>query len=420
VIRGNAVGEMLRGLGHRRFVHKFYQLLGLEDANERRCYSAEKGRCVLEGATISPGEVSVLDLAMGLTGTSGSALEELLRTPAHRRVDVMEAGTEIVPSAFANISAFNASVAGLLEARLLEAYSRPAYIAEQLGEVIPSTKRSEKFIGISTVGDASLERKPGDPHVRAAGGEQYVTTPETKNRGIAIEVTREAVMFDLTRDLLAQAEKAADALALRKEYLMVDCVLGVTNTYNYNGTSYNTYQTATPWINNIQNPLVNWTDYDEALQLFAGMTDPETGEPIEVRPNAVLAMPAEWVNHSYYLNSAEVGRYTSSLAEEARGRNPMYGMFQLLGGPTYPYAYKRARAADGLNLSEANAKGLWLLGDFKGAFAWVQNLPLTVLRANPSDHEMADRGLVFALFADEMGTAAVKDPRKVVKNRVEA
>jgi len=226
VIRGNAVGEMLRGLGHRRFVHKFYQLLGLEDANERRCYSAEKGRCVLEGATISPGEVSVLDLAMGLTGTSGSALEELLRTPAHRRVDVMEAGTEIVPSAFANISAFNASVAGLLEARLLEAYSRPAYIAEQLGEVIPSTKRSEKFIGISTVGDASLERKPGDPHVRAAGGEQYVTTPETKNRGIAIEVTREAVMFDLTRDLLAQAEKAADALALRKEYLMVDCVLG--------------------------------------------------------------------------------------------------------------------------------------------------------------------------------------------------
>jgi len=37
-----------------------------------------------------------------------------------------------------------------------------------------------------------------------------------------------------------------------------------------------------------------------------------------------------------------------------------------------------------------------------------------VIRANPNDYEMADRGLVFSLFADEMGVPCVLEPRQVV------
>ena len=88
--------------------------------------------------------------------------------------------------------------------------------------------------------------------------------------------------------------------------------------------------------------------------------------------------------------------------------------------PTSPWLYSRAMAADGLALSAANAAGLWYLGDFQKAFAYHENLPLTIVRATPSDYEMADRGLVAAVFIDEMGKVCTLEPRCVIKNKNEA
>ena len=422
-IRRTAVRDMYQALGPRGFVAKFHQLLGLSDANGSRHYDPTRGRNVLEGlnepSRLRPEEVSIRDLAEGLMGED---FERGLRTPPHQLVDVLEAGSEIVPSAFANTSVWHSSVAGLLEAKMLEGYQRPEYIMEGLVENIPSNKRTEKFIGLTGVGDEAVERKPGNPHKRVQLGEHYVTTPETVNRGIGVEVTREAVMFDLTRDLLTQAEGAGDTLALRKEYLLVDLVIGVTNTYTYNGTTYNTYVASGGlWANLHQNPLSTYQDLDDALQLFVGMTDPTTGEPINVTAKDLLVMPANWTNARSIIDPPEIQKRTATTQADVRtAPNPVAGMFNLIAGPTYPFAYRRATAADGLNLSTANAQGRWWLGDFRRAFGWVQNLPFTVVRANPTDYHMADHGLVFALFADEMGVPVVKEPRYVICNQVEA
>jgi hypothetical protein len=48
---------------------------------------------------------------------------------------------------------------------------------------------------------------------------------------------------------------------------------------------------------------------------------------------------------------------------------------------------------------------------------YIENLPLTITRAAPTSYEMADRGLVFSMFVDEMGIPAVRDPRFVIQNR---
>ena len=70
-------------------------------------------------------------------------------------------------------------------------------------------------------------------------------------------------------------------------------VIGATNNYKWKGTSYNTYQISSPWVNHLSgNELVDWTDIDAAEQLFAELLDPNTGEPVLVRGTTILVTPA--------------------------------------------------------------------------------------------------------------------------------
>lgn len=412
--------------GHREFVEWFEQGLGLRDERGRRVYDVQKGRDVLEskGRKFRPEDLSLQDLAMGITGLYGAGLKNALESCARGRgagyVDVLESGgTAVTPTQFANISVYNAAVAGLLEAKVLEVYDRPEYIGDRLAKTIPTRKRTEKMIGLVESDAVDVERKPTKPHARVTIGERYQETPETKNRGLAIEVAVESVMFDETGLVLQYAEKVTERVRLRKEKALIDMVLGVTNNYNYGGTAYNTYLTTGAWVNvKASNPLVDWRDVDEAMQLFADMTDPENNEPIVITARQLLVMPQKVMAVGNVLNATEyrtqIGNGDGQVTRI--GGNPIAGGFELL--PTSPWLYRRA--VDGLGLSADNAAGLWFLGDFQKAFAYMENFPLTITRAAPSDYEMADRRLAAAIFIDEMGIPAVIEPRYVVKCKNEA
>lgn len=417
----NLIRGIFDDLGPKGFTHRFRQMLGIEDpATGKPRINPKTQEPVLESAILRPEHCSLKALYHGLVGYDDG---EKLMKGAGYMIDVNESdvledgGTSIVPSAFANVSAYNAAALGLLEAKFLEVYRRPTFISEQLAETVPTNKIQEKFIGISSVGDVAEERKPGDRHMRVNVSERYVTTPSNVNRAVAVDVTREAVMFDRTRELLTQAEKSAEVLALRKEYIVLDTFLGINNTYTYNGTNYNTYGTSGNWVNDQTNVLIDWTQINAALQLFSAMSDQETGQPIDVEPHDILTMPATFLTARGILRYTEIQRRTNNTAEIGIGANPLGDFqFNLVGSPTYPYAMRRATAADGLNLSLSEAQAYWWIGDFRRAFVYTQNLPLTIQRATASEYEMTDRGLVFSMFADEMGNCGVRDPRFVVRN----
>jgi hypothetical protein len=426
------------------FVKRFHAALGLWNGTTGRNTNMRR-EPVLEGQSLNPSSASFKALYEALVPDDPDGRK--LLTPSHQmpginnwldprsnvQVNTMEdGGVEIGPSQFANVSAYNAAALGLLEAKFLEAYRRPEFIAEQLAETIATDKIQEKFIGISMVGDVAEERRPGDRHARFNLSERYVTTPINVNRAVAVDVTREAVMFDRTRELLKQAESGAETLALRREYITLDVFLGNVNSYNYNGTSYNTYATSGNWINKIgsatNSPLVDWTNFNAALELFAGMTDQETGQPISVWPKDVLTMPTRWATARTILHATGIERRSPQpsaspslyATDVSTGENPMNWSefnFNLLGSPTYPYAKARLISTDatGGGISAANADKRWYIGDFKKAFVYTQNIPLTTVRASATEYEMADRGLVFSLFADEMGMAGVRDPRYAVE-----
>ena len=418
------LANMVKDLGPVGASRQLNHLLGIYNPETKaRNVDSFTGANCLESADIKlmPSECSLKQLyECFCPGDPG--FNNLLRARG-RTFDALEEGaTEIGPSVFANVSAYNAAALGLLEAKFLDAYRRAAFLSDQLAMTVPSDKIQEMFIGVSMIGDVAIERKPGNRHARVTLSERYVRTQINVNNAISVDVTREAVMFDRTRELLKMAESAAETLALRKEYRILDVFLGNTNTYNYNGTTYNTYATSGNWINQLSGSsyaLADWTEINLVLQLFSAMTDQETGQPIDIQPKDLFVMPANYLTARHILYSSQVqARTPTTQAVVAVGENPVAEFrFNLIGSPTYPYAKKRLVSTDatGGSVSASNADTYWFMGDFKKAFVYPQNMPVTTLRASTTDYEMADRGLIFSLFADEMGSAGVLEPRQVVQ-----
>jgi hypothetical protein len=416
--------------------------LGLRDPKGRK-YRNNEGLPVLESQQILPDNMSIKALAVALFGEGN--IEQRLGAPAPQFMeftgDVLEAGNDIVPSQFADITAYNETVAGLLEVKILEAYNRPEFLAPRLTTNIPSNKVQEKFIGISTPADAAQSRQPGQSHPRAQLSQRYVTTPITQNRANAIDITREAVMFDLTRQLLEHAELVSQTLALRKEYLTLDTILGIDNTYTYDGTTYYTYVASGGyWTNVFNNDLVNWVSLDNVYIAFSKMVDQETNQPISIDARDLLVMPGRLSLMEKILSDTQVRQGDATATTTVGtplgyGRNPISGRWN--APMVSQYAYKRLTdtAADGVDDGLMNlintqnsygwttaqkasyAQSIWLAGNFKKAFCYVENLPLTVVRAAPTSYEMADRGLVFSMFVDEMGIPAIREPRYVIRSQ---
>jgi hypothetical protein len=222
-------------------------------------------------------------------------------------------------------------------------------------------------------------------------------------------VTKEAIFFDRTHLVLSRAADVGEVLGLNKEKRILDLIVGVQNNYKQNGASYDTYNAATPWKNLLaDNELVDWTDVDAAEQLFADILDPATGEPVLVRGTTVLVMPAYRHAAHRVFNAAEV-TYTGSGAPTATTcANPL-GNYRVHESRL---AYRRIIAS---GVAAADAKKWWFLGDFRKAFAYMENWPITVTQAPLGSEADFNNDVVLRFKASERGAAAVLNPRYVVK-----
>ncbi len=354
----------------------------------------------LEQGQLRPEDFSLRDLAEALVPDGGEWVRSLdPRSSAGSAV--LEAGEAVDTTAFLNIAG------QVVYSKIMQSYRQEAFVVSNLVETIPTKMDGEKIPGVTPIQGDAAEVKPGMPYPSLGFGEDYIETPSTTKHGFIVPVTKEAIFFDRTYLVLSRAAEVGELLGLNKEKRLLDVVTGVTNNYKWKGTTHNTYQTATPWINvKAGNELVDWTSVDAAEQLFAEMLDPHTGEPVMIRANTVLVMPAYRHAALRIFYAPEVRTDSGDTATIAA--NPL-GNYRVYDSRL---AYRRIVAS---GVAADNAKKWWFMGNFKKAFAYMENWPITVSQSPVGSEADFNADIVVRFKASERGAAAVLNPRYVVK-----
>lgn len=424
----------------RKMGRRLTHLMGVTD-EQGRYYLNNHGRRVLKDPAgqprVRPDEISLRGLTEALLGEDWQGAMPAVRAYGQLRplFEADETWTRslledngagaISASAFANINAYTATVAGLLDVMILEAYENPEFIGSKLAPVEPSKQfEGRKTIGVSRLGHVAEAREPLHPTKRVQVGERWLTQPRTVEKALACEVSQEAIFLDLTGGQLAEHSGAAGVgewLGYAQELDIIDSFIGVVNSYNYKGTNYNTYIAAGYYDNYISSggELLHEDDVEDLLIKFRDMTDPDTSTRILINPNTILVNREKVRTINSILGpSAQQFQYrdATSSAHLINVADPAYkGRFTVLESPL---VYQRCRDADGLNLSASNSgKAWWMFESGPKTHVWVQNWPLRTQSAAPNQVDMIDRGVVMYTKADLRGIAFWKEPRRVVHAR---
>ena len=372
-----------------------FDLDGAEKTSRHLCEALTKRE-------LAPEDFSIRDLAEALV-PDGRQWVRMLDPRAGGGVSVQESTDGVDVTAFL-------SVAGqVVYSKILDAYTQEAFVASRLVQTVPTRMDGEKIPGVSRVADSIDVVPPGMPYPHLGFGEDYIETPSTSKRGFIVPVTKEAIFFDRTHLVLSRAAEVGEILGLNKEKRLLDLIVGVKNTYKQNGVAQNTYKTSAPWKNQLAaNELVDWTDVDAAEQLFADILDPVTGEPVLIRATTVLVMPAYRHAAHRVFNAAEISYTGSGAATATTAANPLgnYRVFESR------LAYRRVLAS---GVAAADAKKWWFIGDFRKAFAYMENWPITVTQAPLGSEAEFSNDVVLRFKASDRGAAAVLNPRYIVK-----
>ncbi len=356
---------------------------------------------------LRPDDFSLRELAEAFFGRERTGALD----PRSGASAVFESGEAVDAAAFSRITG------RVIEAKLLEAYRNEAFVLSRLVESVPTRLDGERIPGVGRLPDEAAEVAPGMPYPSLGFGEEYIDTPQTTKRGFIVPVTKEAIFFDRTHLVLQRAAEVGEVLGLNKEKRLLSLLLGLENNYRANGAAYNTYYAAgdsgpdggpAPWINDIDAELVDWTDVDAAEQAFADMTDPTTGEPVLIHATNVLVMPAYRHAAHRIFNAAEIAYQSGSTQTTAANPLGRYGVYESR------LAYRLLLAS---GYQPQDARRMWFIGDFRKAFAYMENWPITVSVAPPNSEAEFNQDIVVRFKASERGAAAVINPRFVVRSR---
>lgn len=376
----------------------------------KRMYEADAGKtCAflkesLASGELKPEDFSIRDLAENLI-EDGREYVRLLN-PRNGDTSIREAAT-------VNTGAFSNIVGQIVFSKILDEYQMETQLFSSLVSTVSTNLNGEKIPGMSQIGDQAEAVGEGVAFPTAGFGEDYIETPQTVKRGMIVPVTKEAIFFDRTNLILSRASEVGKWLGVNKEKRIADVVLGVTNNYKWKGTAYDTYQATTPWINlQTSNELQDWTDIDTLELLFAAMVDPHTGEPITITARTLLVMPDKAHLARMILNATEVVKadmQVNATTYRTLASNPIMGYTPVVS------ALAKARLV-AASVSASDAAKYMFFGDFKRAFAYMENWPITVVQAPQNSEAEFVQDIVVRYKASERGVAAVMNPRYVIKS----
>ncbi len=348
---------------------------------------------IFSDRSVSLSDFSVRGLFESMVDDGREFIETFFR-PSDGGYRMLEDAGAVNTTLFANIQGqyfYNAIMRG---------YDKPELIGDQLVTVRPTQLSGEKMPGITAIGDQVEVVAEGNPYPRAGMSEYWVETPATIKRGLMLDITKEAVYFDLTGQLLSKAQGIGDSIAVNREKRILDVVFGISTIYRRNGAApaatYDSTNTTS------SNPLVDWVSVDTVDTKFSTMTDPDTGEPIVITPDTLIVPPALTMTATRIANAMMTNQLTGSGSRETRvdGNSVKHPMTVL----SSPYVRQRT-----------SSDSTWFRGKPKEAFAYMQNWPIAVEPQPVGSDVQFERDIIYRYKTSERGAAAVIEPRFMVK-----
>lgn len=320
--------------------------------------------------------------------------------------NLMEDGSAVTAGMFGNITG------QIIYTEVLQGFDDEAFVFTDIVPNITTKFNGEVIPGLGGMGDVAEVIPEGKPYPRGGLNEDWIQTPQTFKRGLMIELTREAVFFDRTGDLMTKAGELGKWLGFNKEVRLINAFIDENSTvhrYNWKGQSYASYQSGTPWDNiTSSNGLVDWTDVDAAEQTLASILDPNTGAPILNMPKDLVVARGNLYTARRIVSATEIAVQTPGFATtgnptETRTRNPI---------ANYRIVSSQLLAAQMSDDTD------WYLGDIARMLQYRENFPLQVEQAPVGAGNMWERDIAMAWKAGERGAAVVVEPRVTTKNTV--
>jgi hypothetical protein len=366
---------------------------------------------------IDPYAIRLPDLAETFLGHDYASAERKLKAIQNGRLHMLEASEANDASTFYNITG------QLLVTIVKDKYNSPDFIGSKLMRTMPNPGGNLKEHKVPYLSDVDTEPKKLnqlEPYPATRFYESWVTLPSPEKYGHTCLVSMEMVFSDLTGQAQDSAASIGRSLGYKDEVRKLRVILGIDNSYQWNGNSLNTY-VDTAGTGNYVNVLpsttiTNYTHINSMEQLFWRMVDPITSRLIYVRPTAVLCMPEKRYELKRILNATETrtGDITSGTGDQVLAPNPLDTQYTMYTSPI-----ARALLIEA-GVSEANTKQRIYWGDFQKAFLWREVYPMRVEQAPPQNPYEFQQDVVIAVKASSFGVPGVYDPRYAGQSKSEA
>lgn len=320
-----------------------------------------------------------------------------------------ESAGAVSTAAFQNISG------QIVYGMTLEKYQSPEFVITKTIPVYNGRVSGlEKIAGITQIGDETGEVGEGQNYPLAGVGENWIYFSEPKKKGMIVPLTKEAVFYDRTGQLVEMAGNVGFSFGQMLEKAATDCVIdeNVTNhRYNWKGTVIATYGDNSgthTWDNlSASTALVDWTDIQAVYQLMRLMTDPFTGEPVLFAPTHLYVPTGlEWVARQI-LTQTTITRTTPGFATSAdpsqgTAANPVLS----LGLTLVTTPYMEFRQATDTSWYVANPQAAWRRNEH-----W----PMDVTQAPANSQDEFDADIVMKFKVNGKMKFETKEPRAAAK-----
>lgn len=357
----------------------------------------------LQNKTLRPEDFSVRDLAETLV-EDGREWVHAMRPGKGGSYHLLEAGA-------VTTNYFSRTMGQLVYTKILEAYESEAFVFSALVDSWQSdVPTREKIPGVSRIGDEAEVVDEGQPYPYFGVSEDYIEIAEKKKRGGIVPVTKETILFDRTGLILKHAGQVGEFLGLNREKRVIDAIIDENagavsaaaggHRYHWKGTSYATYQSSSPWDNVTgSNTLVDYTDIENALLTLRAITDPYTGEPINVMPTHLFVTPQLEYTARRILNATEIrsGDITTGTGVQTITANPINTPLTLVTSQLFA--------------TRLATDTTWFVCNPKKAWAYVYNWDLTPEQAAADHPDAFNRDIVTQFKASVRDCVATLDPR---------